>query len=96
MVAVRKDSPSARTSRPCHFNKEQTPPGDLLDPSPRIHGGCFGVRGTPPPKPSKCKIRFALPGAAICRSWPHHTGKEPSLLFAKTDLSPEDITWMSR
>jgi len=30
---------------PCHFNKEQTPPGDLLDPSPRIHGGCFGVWG---------------------------------------------------
>ena len=30
---------------PCHFNKEQTPPGDLLDPSPRIHGGCFGVYG---------------------------------------------------
>jgi hypothetical protein len=31
--------------RPCliHFNKEQTPPGDLFDPSPRIHGGCFGV-----------------------------------------------------
>jgi hypothetical protein len=30
---------------PCHFNKEQTPPGDLFDPSPRIHGGCFGVLG---------------------------------------------------
>jgi hypothetical protein len=28
---------------PGHFIKEQTPPGDLLDPSPRIHGGCFGV-----------------------------------------------------
>src|SRR6266496_1486834 len=28
---------------PSHFNKEQTPPGDRFDPSPRIHGGCFGV-----------------------------------------------------
>jgi hypothetical protein len=28
---------------PRHFNKEQTPPGDLFDPSPRFHGGCFGV-----------------------------------------------------
>ena len=28
---------------PCHFNKEQTPLGDLLDPNPRFHGGCFGV-----------------------------------------------------
>ena len=34
---------SIRAPGPCHFNKEQTPPGDLLDPSPRIHGGCFGV-----------------------------------------------------
>jgi hypothetical protein len=30
---------------PCHFNKEQTPLGDLLDPNPRFHGGCFGVWG---------------------------------------------------
>jgi len=28
---------------PCHFNKEQTPLGDLCDPNPRFHGGCFGV-----------------------------------------------------
>jgi hypothetical protein len=38
LVAVRKDLPG-----PCHFNKEQTPLGDLYDPNPRIHGGCFGV-----------------------------------------------------
>jgi hypothetical protein len=30
-------------SGPCHFNKEQTPLGDLFDPNPRFHGGCFGV-----------------------------------------------------
>ena len=24
-------------------NKEQTPLGDLCDPKPRFHGGCFGV-----------------------------------------------------
>jgi len=34
-----------RAPGPCHFNKEQTPLGDLLDPNPRIHGGCFGVYG---------------------------------------------------
>jgi hypothetical protein len=34
-----------RAPGPCYFNKERTPPGDLLDPSPRIHGGCFGVLG---------------------------------------------------
>jgi hypothetical protein len=27
------------------FNKEQTPLGDLFDPNPRFHGGCFGVWG---------------------------------------------------
>jgi hypothetical protein len=31
------------TPGPCHFNKEQTPPGDLFNPSPRFHGGSFGV-----------------------------------------------------
>ena len=50
MVAVHKyreirRAGSVRAPGPCHFNKEQTPPGDLLDPSPRIHGGCFGVWG---------------------------------------------------
>src|SRR5208282_5163924 len=32
-------------------------------------------RGTPPPKPLKCKIRFALPGGAMDRSWAHHVGR---------------------
>ena len=32
-----------RDPGPCHFNKEQTPLGDLFDPNPRFHGGCFGV-----------------------------------------------------
>ena len=34
-----------RDPGPCHFNKEQTPLGDLFDPNPRFHGGCFGVYG---------------------------------------------------
>src|SRR6266496_1178853 len=38
-----KRAGSVRAPGPCHFNKEQTPPGDLLDPNPRFHGGCFGV-----------------------------------------------------
>ncbi|MGH7967800.1 MAG: hypothetical protein ACREIC_03630 [Limisphaerales bacterium] len=53
-------------------------------------------RGTPPPKPLKCKIRFALSGDAIARSWAHHIGDQPMLVLAKINLSPEDITWMSR
>src|SRR6266498_1425288 len=59
-----KRAGSVHAPGPCHFNKEQTPPGDLFDPSPRFHGGCFGVWGTPPPKPLNCKIRFDLPGCA--------------------------------
>jgi hypothetical protein len=96
MVAVRKDSPSARTSRPCHFNKEQTPPGDRSIPARGFTAAVSVFEGTPPPKPLKCKIRFALPGDAIGRSWAHHAGEDPSLLFIKFTLSPKDITWMSR
>ncbi len=51
--------------------------------------------GTPPAKPLKCKIRFALSGPALDRSWPHHVGDQPMLVFAKTVVSPDDITWMS-
>jgi hypothetical protein len=53
-------------------------------------------RGTPPPKPLKCKIRFALSGDVIARSWAHHVGDGSKLVLAKINLSPEDITWMSR
>ena len=53
-------------------------------------------RGTPPPKPSKCKIRFLVSGDAIDRSWPHRVGDDSKLALAKINLSPEDITWMSR
>jgi hypothetical protein len=52
--------------------------------------------GTPPAKPLKCKIRFALSGDAMGRSWAHHFGDQPMLVLAKFNLSPEDITWMSR
>ena len=62
-----------------------------FDTNPRFHGGCFGVWGTPPPKPLNCKIRFALPGDAIDRSWAHHVGDDSMLVLAKFSLSPEDI-----
>lgn len=52
--------------------------------------------GTPPAKPLNCKIRFALSGDAMDRSWAHHVGDQPMLVLAKFSLSPEDITWMSR
>ena len=38
-----KRAGSVHAPGPCHFNKEQTPLGDLFDPNPRFHGGCFGV-----------------------------------------------------
>ena len=52
--------------------------------------------GTPPAKPLDCKIRFLISGDATARSWAHHLGDQPMLVFAKFSLSPEDITWMSR
>jgi hypothetical protein len=55
-------------------------------------------RGTPPAKPliCKCKIRLDRPGGAIFRSWADPTGEASLLVPAKFNLSPEDITWMSR
>ena len=42
-VTKKLKGPGALPPGPRHFNKEQTPLGDLLDPNPRFHGGCFGV-----------------------------------------------------
>jgi hypothetical protein len=51
--------------------------------------------GTPPPKPLICKLCFAASGASLSRSWAHHVGDQPTLVLAKFNLSPKDITWMS-
>lgn len=40
-----KGPEASRASGPGHFNKEQTPLGDLSDPNPRFCSGCFGVWG---------------------------------------------------
>jgi hypothetical protein len=53
-------------------------------------------RGTPPPKPFKCKIRDRLAGRAHGRSWAHHAGGKPKLAFAKISFAPADIIQMSR
>ena len=52
-------------------------------------------RGTPPTKPLNCKIRFLIRRDAISRSWAHLIGGQLQLAFAKFNLSPSDITWMS-
>jgi hypothetical protein len=51
--------------------------------------------GTPPAKPLNCKIRFLASGDGLRRSRAHHIGGQPTLAFAKFNLSPKDITWMS-
>jgi hypothetical protein len=55
-------------------------------------------RGTPPAKPLKCKfkIRLTRPGDIIFRLWADPTGEASLLVPAKFNLSPEDITRMSR
>jgi hypothetical protein len=52
--------------------------------------------GTPPPKPLRCKIRFALSGDAADRSWANHIGDAFKCVFAKFSLPPDDITRMPR
>src|SRR6267154_6861881 len=51
--------------------------------------------GTPPPKPLKCKIRFALSGGAMDHTWANHTGDDSKPVFTKFNLPPDDITRMS-
>jgi hypothetical protein len=80
------------TPGPCHFNKEQTPPGDLFDPSPRIHGGCFGVWGTPPPKPLNCKIVPNRSGARTLRPrWAKPTREEFNFLGDHSCLAAANL-----
>jgi hypothetical protein len=45
MVSMKKGRECGHTHGPSLLSKEETPLGDLFDPNPRIHGGCFGVLG---------------------------------------------------
>ncbi len=48
-------------------------------------------RGTPPPKPLKCKIGYNRSGSRDGRLWAHHTGGRPKPAFAKISFAPGDI-----
>ena len=62
-----------------------------FDPSPRFHGGCFGVWGTPPPKPLNCKSVSNRLGARLRPVWAHHTGGTPRHSCASIRLALSDI-----
>src|SRR5688572_20229045 len=52
--------------------------------NPRFHGGCFGVLGTPPPKPLNCKVWLNRFGAlrAVSEDTPPATSLgSPALIF---------------
>lgn len=40
-----KDRKRGSASGRAYLSKDRTPFGDLRDPNPRFHGGCFGVCG---------------------------------------------------
>ena len=82
-------------SRPMPFQQRTNTSCYLLIPTRGFTAAVSVFGGTPPPKPLNCKIRFALPGDPIDRSWAHHVGDDSMLVLAKFSLSPEDITWMS-
>jgi hypothetical protein len=91
LMALRKDLPARAISTK---NKHLLLSGQIPTHGFTVVLSVFG--GTPPAKPLKCKIRFALSSDAMDRSWAHHIGDQPMLVLAKINLSPEDITWMSR
>ncbi len=83
--------PSARTSRPMPFQQRTNTSCYLAIPTHGFTVVLSVFRGTPPPKPLKCKTRFVLSSDAISRSWAHHIGDDSKLVLAKFNLSPEDI-----
>src|SRR5687768_18395806 len=76
IVAVRKDLPAHAISTK---NKHL-----LLAcaTNPRFHGGCFGVWGTPPPKPLNCKVWQNHIGAGWRGVQRLHAPREPQLVRA--------------
>jgi hypothetical protein len=52
-------------------------------------------RGTPPPKPLNCKIRFLVFDGPAGTAWAHLIGEQPQLLFAGFRLPSDDIIEMS-
>lgn len=53
-------------------------------------------RGTPPPKPLKCKFSLNSSDALIGDRWAHPTAGKPRLSCARFSLAPVDIIKMSR
>jgi hypothetical protein len=64
------------------------------DTNPRFHGGCFGVWGTPPPKPLNCKAWLNRLGALRRGIRRHHAGDEPWLACADFRFVLTDILTM--
>src|SRR6266567_463985 len=52
---------SVHAPGPCHFKKEQTPPGDPSIPARGFTAAVSVFGGTPPPKPLKCKFVLLFP-----------------------------------
>jgi hypothetical protein len=80
---------------PCHYNKEQTPLGQLALPTRGFTAAVSVFGGTPPTKPLICKIQFEHSGGAASHAWAHNTGAEPKLVLARFSFAPEDIIKMS-
>jgi hypothetical protein len=77
--------------RPMPFQQRTNTSCYLAIPTRGFTAAVSVFRGTPPPKPLSCKIRFVLSSDAISRSWAHHVGDDSKLVLAKFNLSPEDI-----
>lgn len=81
-----------RAPGPCHFNKDQTPLGDLAIPTRGFTAVVSVFRGTPPVKPFDCKSgpnpRDVLGGDQRA----HPTGGEPRLSHVPIRVGVSDIS----
>src|SRR5258706_7138985 len=79
-------------SRPASFQQRTNTSCHLAMPTRGFTAVVLAVWGTPPPKPFRCKIRFALSRDAMDHSGAHRTRDDSNVLSAKFRLLPGDIT----
>ena len=85
-------------SRPVLFQQRTNTSCYLAIPTRGFTAALSVFRGTPPAKPLgyKFKIRLVRLSNTDFWSWAHSIGEASLLVLDIFNLSPEDITWMSR
>jgi hypothetical protein len=82
-------------SRPVPFQQRTNTSCYLAIPTHGFTVVLSVFRGTPPPKPLSCKIRFCLRAVRSGNAWAHHVRRALLLFLAKFSFALTDIIEMS-